>query len=224
MTDNLYKMVLEDLKTKIETGFFAQGQKLPSEDDLCNAYSVSKVTLRKSLSLLIDQGYLQAKSRVGYFVTVPENNQFVIQYDTESGCAETISYHEVVRVSATRTTRHQAANRVEAIRLFYSEGLPVTVEIRSIWVNHSVPEEDADALLRYQEQVFADIHHYTLHKRMKVRALHGSPEVCDFLDSFEDDPLLGVDVQYFDKYNTLFAATETYYASECGLLQAMVDR
>lgn len=226
MRDNLYKMVQEDIKAKIEMGVFGHNQKLPSEDELCEIYAVSKVTLRKSLSLLIDQGYLQAKSRVGYFVTVPENSHFILQYDAESGCADTIDHREVARVSVIEQplAHHPRTHRIEVVRRFYSGGLPVALETRSVWVRHSVPAGRDNALLQYQEQVFANIHHYTQHKKMKIRALTGSPEVCAFLDAFEDDPLLGVDIQYFDKYNALFAATETYYASESGLLQAAVER
>lgn len=231
MKSNLYKTIQEDLKNKIESGVFEQNQKLPSEEELCGHYSVSKVTLRKALSLLIDEGYLQAKSRVGYFVKIPENNNFVIQFDAEYASTSPVDREDVVRASATEQigADKNAYYQVEVVRRMYSNGMVAAVEACSVWMHHGMSAASSgaasgEALLRRQQKVFSNIHYYTERKEMKIRALTGSEELCEWLDCFEDDPLLCVEVRYYDKYGILFAQTETYYAGEYGVLRAEINR
>lgn len=54
-----YKSVYNDIKTKINQGILASKQELPSENELMQQYGFSKDTIRKALSLLEADGYIQ---------------------------------------------------------------------------------------------------------------------------------------------------------------------
>lgn len=54
-----YIEVYQDIKKKIENGEFKRGEELVSETELSKQYSYSKDTIRKSLSLLEMNGYIQ---------------------------------------------------------------------------------------------------------------------------------------------------------------------
>ena len=56
-----YKKVYQDIKKKIEDQVWSTGQALPSENELMEIYSYSKDTIRKALSLLEMDGYIQKK-------------------------------------------------------------------------------------------------------------------------------------------------------------------
>lgn len=59
-----------DLLTEwIERGELAAGAKLPAERDLCEQLDISRVTLRKALTHLVDRGILSASHGRGWFVT-----------------------------------------------------------------------------------------------------------------------------------------------------------
>ena len=54
-----YKQVYNDIKGKIDTRFYKRNTELPSENDLVREYGYSKDTIRKALSLLELDGYIQ---------------------------------------------------------------------------------------------------------------------------------------------------------------------
>jgi DNA-binding LacI/PurR family transcriptional regulator len=58
----------EDLKTKIESGIYEEGTKIPSDEELKAKFGFSMITVKKALSMLRDEGMLQRIPGVGTFV------------------------------------------------------------------------------------------------------------------------------------------------------------
>ena len=54
-----YKQVYNEIKSQINNGNLAPLQELPSENELMQSYGFSKDTIRKALSLLEIDGYIQ---------------------------------------------------------------------------------------------------------------------------------------------------------------------
>lgn len=63
-----YQQIYEDLKQKIEKNEIQANTLLPSENELMNIYHSSRDTIRKSLSLLQQNGYIQTNKGKGSFV------------------------------------------------------------------------------------------------------------------------------------------------------------
>jgi DNA-binding GntR family transcriptional regulator len=63
-----YQSVYEDLRRRIEGGNHPVGSRLPTEDELAERYRVSRVTVRRSLDILVSEGYLQRRQGSGYSV------------------------------------------------------------------------------------------------------------------------------------------------------------
>lgn len=61
----LYEQVLRDLKGKIVSGSYKKGELLPSEKELIATYGVSRITIRKTLSLLADMGFIETNQGKG---------------------------------------------------------------------------------------------------------------------------------------------------------------
>lgn len=64
----LYKQLEELILAKINDGTLIAGSKLPTENELSEQYHVSRVTVRKALAALDNQGYLEKKSGKGTFI------------------------------------------------------------------------------------------------------------------------------------------------------------
>lgn len=64
----LYRQMSDTILKEIQNGTFTPGNKIPTEFELSKTYEVSRVTVRKALSELADQGYLERKSGKGTFV------------------------------------------------------------------------------------------------------------------------------------------------------------
>jgi GntR family transcriptional regulator len=64
----LYVQIQRDLRTKIETGRWPIGAKIPPEPELQETYSASRGTVRRAVDELARQGYLVKKPGKGTFV------------------------------------------------------------------------------------------------------------------------------------------------------------
>ena len=64
----LYLQLYEILKNKIENGEWYLGSQIPTEEELCNLFSVSRATVRTAILELVRQGYLKRQQGKGTFV------------------------------------------------------------------------------------------------------------------------------------------------------------
>ncbi|OUO58921.1 GntR family transcriptional regulator [Olsenella sp. An270] len=65
-----YQTVIQDIMSKIDGGALKDGERLPSELELCQTYSVSRTTIRHALQELASSGYLIRKVGDGTYVDV----------------------------------------------------------------------------------------------------------------------------------------------------------
>ena len=65
-----YRDIADDLRGRVGIGEFAAGRTLPSESELSGSYEASRVTIRKALELLRDEGLVDARQGFGWFVAV----------------------------------------------------------------------------------------------------------------------------------------------------------
>lgn len=69
-----YREVEEDLRYKILFDTWKPGDQIPTENDLCELYNVSRITIRKAIHDLEIEGYLFSQSGKGTFVTDWQEN------------------------------------------------------------------------------------------------------------------------------------------------------
>src|SRR5688572_8326698 len=65
-----YRSIAEDFRRRVQAGEFAAGRTLPSESELSGSYEASRVTIRKALELLRDEGLVDARQGFGWFAAV----------------------------------------------------------------------------------------------------------------------------------------------------------
>ena len=64
----LYVQMFSIIKEKIETREWPVGSQIPTEDELCKTYDVSKATIRMAIADLVRTGYLKKLQGKGTFV------------------------------------------------------------------------------------------------------------------------------------------------------------
>jgi GntR family transcriptional regulator len=64
----LYQQLMHRLKNDISAGVYPAGGRIPSEQVLCDTYGVSRVTVRKAILDLVQEGLLVRKQGKGTFV------------------------------------------------------------------------------------------------------------------------------------------------------------
>lgn len=70
----VYLQLKEMLQNQIEQGVYRTHQKLPSERDLCEHYNLSRMTARRALKELIDEGLAYTRVGKGTFVSFKLNS------------------------------------------------------------------------------------------------------------------------------------------------------
>ena len=70
MRELRYRTIADDLRRRVEAGEFAAGRLLPSESALSASYAASRITVRKALDLLRDEGLVDARQGFGWFAAV----------------------------------------------------------------------------------------------------------------------------------------------------------
>ena len=64
----LYQIVVESILDQVNSGQLEANQRLPSESELCQIYSVGRNTIRRAISELVNDGVLHTVPGVGTFV------------------------------------------------------------------------------------------------------------------------------------------------------------
>jgi GntR family transcriptional regulator len=64
----LHRQLFLVLHDEIARGAIAPGEALPTEQSLCDQFGVSRITVRRALADLADQGYIERRQGVGSFV------------------------------------------------------------------------------------------------------------------------------------------------------------
>ncbi len=63
-----YHHIADELRSRVQSGVYASGRLLPSESELSSEFSMSRVTVRKALELLRDEGLVDSRQGFGWFV------------------------------------------------------------------------------------------------------------------------------------------------------------
>lgn len=99
----LYEQVKDQLLDQIQQGKYPALSQLPSEYDLSDIFSVSRITIRQALNKLVQEGIVFKVHGKGTFVSKPKAYQNISQLQ---GFAE-----------AMASTGHQIINRIVSVQL-----------------------------------------------------------------------------------------------------------
>ena len=123
---SLIERIKKDLLDKIIDGRIRPGERLPSEPELAELLGVSRNSLRESIGLLENEGYLQKRKGVGTFAT---DSDPIIKGGIErlKGIADFIEEKGYLPGSILETFGSGACDETTAARLMLEPGENVTV-------------------------------------------------------------------------------------------------
>lgn len=125
----LAEVVRSELRRAILSGEFSVGSKLPNEEQLCDRFNVSRVTVREAVRGLIEDGYVVRRQGSGTYVT--RRPLLRNSLDVNFSYTEYLESSGVVAGRQVIGTRTFNADAEIAAALGLDPGTPV-VEIRRI--------------------------------------------------------------------------------------------
>jgi len=84
----LYLQLKESLRSSITTRKLKAGDKIPTEVELSEKYNISRVTVRKAVSELVEEGYLVRKQGKGTFVQSQKIERKVVHLTSFTAACE----------------------------------------------------------------------------------------------------------------------------------------
>ncbi|GAA1392037.1 GntR family transcriptional regulator [Luteococcus peritonei] len=216
------------------------GDKLPTEADLCEAYKVSRITVRRALGDLEREGLLVREQGRGTFVARPT----IPQVFRENLSARVIGFHQQQallgnRVATTVVSNEVVFNIEMAGRLGLAPSSPLARIERLRYVNNQLHQHCVTWLdgVRYPNIVDHDFTDASLfdylgrahgvileRNELTVSIVGARGGVAELLEVPEGTPLLGMQSVVFDETGGLVALSMTTHAPGHGEISICVGK
>lgn len=99
--NTVYQQLADNIRSKIVAGEYKVGEKIMSERKMAMLYGINRLTVRKAIQLLINEGTLEANHGSGTFVRTLQPSEHKVQLGTD----ENISLSSVLRQSGFNNSR-----------------------------------------------------------------------------------------------------------------------
>lgn len=205
----LYQQLMTRLKNDIVAGVYPAGGRIPSEQTLCDTYGVSRVTVRKAMLDLVQEGLLVRRQGKGTFVADERIQRNLLQITSFSRfCRE--KGHEASTKLISMQMEPATSEDVERLgvkpdeqvleicRLRLSDGEPVMLEINRYPKRYEyLREKDAEASLYETLGEHGVIPSAAVHD---ISLGHATPLVSKYLVTAVGDALLLLDEIVHDQH------------------------
>ena len=217
MENRLYEKVRIDLINRIENREYLPGDKLESEDELCVRYSVSKVTLRKALSELMLEKYIDSRPRIGYFVKQDEHDRFVLGFSIDSIIASDITSETISGVVDFRQENcdMEYLNGTHIEKKYFSNDTCVAFQQTDISYRHRISDSgDTSSFIKNASLLLDSLESFSLRQEMTVEAVLADAMMEERLECFENDPIMKFTRSFYDRYDRIFAVSCLYVPAD----------
>lgn len=135
-----YDQVYRNLKEKIQSQIFPPNSFMPPENTLTTEFEVSRITIRKALSKLVDEGYLVSVPGKGYSVLATSNDKFCISLNPSTLLQGNYTRVKLLGSDILKPTidlvyhlRVHPSSRIVSIRWgLYKDEMPVAYDVHYI--------------------------------------------------------------------------------------------
>lgn len=188
MREIRYRQIAQELRDRVHAGVYGAGRLLPSEAELSAEFDASRVTVRRALEVLRDEGLVDARQGVGWFVAQEPLRQVLGRLVTiesqlaDSGIRPERRVLEFAFVPATPEVRAVlGADQVLRVkRVNLADGEPFAVV--TVWC----PAELGGSLSR------ADVERSPFYELLDVPVAGATQTIAADAASAADAPLLGI--------------------------------
>ena len=136
----LYIQLANLIRAKMQESAWVPGEQIPTENELCDQYQVSRITVRQAVAELVQEGYLERYPGRGTFVTEPRIEQRISRLTGFTQDMEARGKHpgakvlqfEIVKPPFILPWAHRLRDEENLIllkRLRLADGEPLAVEI-----------------------------------------------------------------------------------------------
>jgi GntR family transcriptional regulator len=222
----LYEQLRQGLLAAIMDGTIPTGSKMPTEEELCEAYGISRPVVRQAYKALIESGHVERRRGAGTFVRSSNSRGRFID--------KQLSYKEEMAVLGfTHKTVLLKKEWLDAKEVFCGTNIPYSGRVFRL-VRMRYAEEKPFVLVEnyIPESVFPDIDTYdfeqnSLYETMereygehvvrshrKIAAILADCLIAEKLEIKENAPVMYVENLVFDQYERAIDLSREYLDGE----------
>jgi len=228
MINPVYLNIVENIKKKINSGQLKPGDIIPSESALCKEYGASRMTIRKGLAILANEGFIYSIPGKGNFIQKPEHDKYIIYYDEMKNSISSVDRTKLLEVniimpdeklvSELQTTRNK--NVILIRRIFYTDGEPVAYDVKYLLYQKGMPivEKEIEHAT-FPEMLSNSMPLFTLQKDLTIYAQMPNDDIKRSLNIYDEQALMVVEQKLYNGEHKPMGIGITYYRGEFIKLQ-----
>ncbi|MFZ7121210.1 MAG: GntR family transcriptional regulator [Eubacteriaceae bacterium] len=230
MGSPIYITIVEDMKAKINSGVIKPGDMINSENSLCEEYNVSRMTVRKSLTVLATEGYIYSVPGKGNFVNEPNQDKYILYFNEMNSIEGSVEDAQLIDVNIIKPTLRIIFNlqipenkRVVLIRrLMFAEGNPIAYDMKYIPYYRGMPIVEKEIhYSTFPEIVAKKKSLFAINKELKIKVEKPSSEIIENLQIDKYEPVMVIEQKLLDELNKPIGWGITYFVGEFFHLQAV---
>lgn len=228
MAAPVYTQIMEALKNRISSGELKPGDAIDSESALCKEFSASRMTVRKGLAILINEGYIYSIPGKGNFVQNPDYTKYKIHYNEMSNSINSVDKTNLLEVNIIMPDQKLAdslqisknKNVILIRRLFYTDGEPVAYDVKYLLYYRGMPIVEKEIqYATFPEMISKGTPLFALKKELAIYAQIPDEVTKQYLNIYNDLALLVVEQKMLNKENKPMGLGITYFRSDYIRLQ-----
>lgn len=227
----LYQQLSLFLEENIRNGEYKDGQRLPSESQLCKLYNVSRITVRQALSILEQKNLVYSVHGKGTFVHLPPINQKLLKITSferslqEKGLKGNtkINFFKKENISFPILHLFSAEDQDEIVSLSltgYANNTPLVYYISYF------PDEIGEKIFTLSKKLeksnkafstfdlIKEIDTPLQEIEQKLTAVNGNTEICQILSLPDNSALLRMETFVYTENKKLIEYKIAYYRAD----------
>lgn len=227
---SLYEQMKIQLQEQIAAHIYAPGDRIPSEKELCDKYGVSRVTLRRAVDEMVEEGTLVRKQGKGTFVAARKSRIIFRSFGTMGGGFTDAAFpgnpEKHIRVISKKEYSCNALEE-EALRLRKGDRVMVLLRLMLLDGHPHMLDRAVFPVARFPglfERVLDDVsvyavlrESYGVERLMSTRELgiaYATDEQAKLLDTAPGAPLFRMFKQVRDGAGEPVHLSNLYYAAD----------
>ena len=227
-----YLRIVEAIKQKITSEEIKPGDAIQSENLLCEEFNVSRMTVRKGLAVLVNEGYIYSIPGKGNYVCEPDLDLYTLNFDEMLPSEKKGEEIRLMEVNVIKPSYEVGFNLeipenkhvIVVKRVFVTDGEVKAFDIKYIPYYRGIPIVEKE--IRYAtfpEMVAKKNSIFAMTKKLKIRAAAAKGEVSQVLDIMEGDPVLVVEQKLLDEKDHPIGWGLMYFSGDDSGLEAVAS-
>lgn len=229
MEKSVFATIADNIKEQIANKIYKTGDFIPSENNLCSMYNVTRTTIRRSLSLLLKDNIISSIPGKGYIINPPLSNRFHFQFDEKSCTKLSIDDTQLMGVDIIlpdidlilKMHIQERKKIINIKRLFLHGNTPIAFDNKFIPYVTGIPIIEHEIKFITFPSMFAKkMFIREFKEKLTITAQKADPYIATLLEIENNTPVMLIEQKIDYEEGSILGWAQTYYTKNAFELTA----